>query len=66
MLRWYAPSAVRTYARDRYEYRRLKAKANELADRYGPDVVLIEGASPGIALAQELKARGGLVVEVSA
>ena len=41
--------------RGRYEYPRLKATALALAERYKPDVVLIEDASTGTALAQELK-----------
>jgi predicted phage terminase large subunit-like protein len=41
--------------RGRFEYPRLKSFAITLADRYKPDVVLIEEASTGIALAQELR-----------
>ena len=41
--------------RGRYEYPRLKATALALAERYEPDVVLIEDASTGTALAQELE-----------
>lgn len=41
--------------RGRYEYPRLKAKALELAARHKPSIILIEDASTGTALAQELK-----------
>lgn len=41
--------------RGRYEYPRLKAIALTLAQRFKPDVILVEEASTGIALAQELK-----------
>lgn len=41
--------------RGRYEYPRLKATAIALTERFKPDVVLIEEASTGIALAQELR-----------
>lgn len=41
--------------RGRYEYPRLKALALSLAQRFRPDVILVEEASTGIALAQELK-----------
>ena len=40
--------------RDRYDYPRLKATAIALAKRFQPHAVLIEEASTGIALAQEL------------
>jgi predicted phage terminase large subunit-like protein len=41
--------------RGRYDYPRLKATAIELAQKYRPHNVLIEDASTGTALAQELK-----------
>jgi predicted phage terminase large subunit-like protein len=41
--------------RGRYEYPRLKATAIALAQKYRPQCVLIEDASTGTALAQELK-----------
>ena len=41
--------------RGRYEYPRLKDTAIALAQRFKPDTVLIEDASTGIALAQELR-----------
>ena len=41
--------------RGRYEYPRLKATAIALAQKYRPHCVLIEDASTGTALAQELK-----------
>jgi predicted phage terminase large subunit-like protein len=41
--------------RGRYEYPRLRDTAVALAKRHKPDVVLIEDASVGTALAQELK-----------
>ena len=44
--------------RGRYEYPRLKQTVIALADRFKPDRVLIEDASTGIALAQELKQLG--------
>jgi len=40
--------------RGRYEYPQLRATAIELAERFQPDEILIEEASTGIALAQEL------------
>jgi predicted phage terminase large subunit-like protein len=40
--------------RGRYEYPRLRDTAVRLAERFKPNVVLIEDASTGIALAQEL------------
>ena len=43
--------------RDRFEYPRLRDTALELAQRFGPDVILIEDASTGTALAQELRTR---------
>ena len=41
--------------RGRYEYPVLRQVVTELVKRYAPDVVLIEDASTGIALAQELR-----------
>ena len=41
--------------RGRYDYPTLRKKAIALAERFKPDVILIEDASAGIALAQELK-----------
>jgi predicted phage terminase large subunit-like protein len=41
--------------RGRYEYPLLRSIAIQLAKRFKPDVVLIEDASTGIALAQELR-----------
>ena len=41
--------------RGRYEYPLLRATAIALAERYDPDMILIEDASTGIALAQELE-----------
>jgi phage terminase large subunit-like protein len=49
--------------RARFEYPRLRKMAITLADRYRPDVVLIEDASTGIALAQELREALHLVVK---
>jgi predicted phage terminase large subunit-like protein len=44
--------------RGRYEYPRLKETALTLAERYKPDVILIEDASTGSPLAQELRLAG--------
>jgi len=41
--------------RGRYEYPRLRDTAITLAQRFNPSVILIEDASTGIALAQELR-----------
>ncbi len=41
--------------RGRYDYPRLRATAIALAERYKPQQILIEDASTGIALAQELR-----------
>jgi predicted phage terminase large subunit-like protein len=41
--------------RGRYEYPRLRSTAIALAERFQPDTILVEDASTGIALAQELK-----------
>ena len=40
--------------RGRYEYPRLRATAIALAERFDPAAILIEDASTGIALAQEM------------
>jgi len=48
--------------RDRYEYPQLRATAIALAERYKPDTILIEEASTGIALAQELRQAGTFAV----
>ena len=48
--------------RGRYEYPRLKETAIRLAERFKPRVILIEDASTGIALAQELKQAGTFAV----
>jgi predicted phage terminase large subunit-like protein len=45
--------------RGRYEYPQLRAAAIAQAERYKPDTILIEEASTGIALAQELR-QGGM------
>jgi predicted phage terminase large subunit-like protein len=44
--------------RGRFEYPVLRDTAIELANRFKPDEILIEEASTGIALCQELQARG--------
>jgi predicted phage terminase large subunit-like protein len=49
--------------RGRYEYPRLRETAIALAQRYKPSSVLIEDASTGIALAQELRQAGTFVVK---
>lgn len=41
--------------RGRYDYPALRKKAIALAEQFKPDIVLVEDASTGIALAQELK-----------
>jgi predicted phage terminase large subunit-like protein len=48
--------------RGRYEYPPLRATALALAKRFKPDTILIEDASTGIALQQELKAAGSYAV----
>jgi predicted phage terminase large subunit-like protein len=48
--------------RDRYEFPRLRDTATELARRFKPDQILIEDASTGIALAQELRKTGDFCV----
>ena len=44
--------------RDRFDFPRLRDAAKALADRYKPYAILIEDASAGISLAQELRAMG--------
>jgi predicted phage terminase large subunit-like protein len=48
--------------RGRYEYPRLRETAAALAERYKPSVIMIEDASTGIALAQELRQAGTFAV----
>ena len=48
--------------RDRFEYPLLRDAAIELAKRFQPHEILIEEASTGIALAQELRDRGDFFV----
>jgi predicted phage terminase large subunit-like protein len=48
--------------RDRFEYPLLRDTAIELADRFKPDEILIEEASTGIALAQELREKGDFFI----
>jgi predicted phage terminase large subunit-like protein len=48
--------------RGRYEYPRLRETAAALADRFKPSVIMIEDASTGIALAQELRQAGTFAV----
>lgn len=50
--------------RGRYEYPRLRETALALAERYKPTTILIEDASTGVALAQELKDAGRFRVEL--
>ena len=45
-------------ARGRFEYPELKRTAMALAERYKPTAVLIEDASAGISLAQDMRAEG--------
>jgi predicted phage terminase large subunit-like protein len=49
--------------RGRYEYPRLRNTALALAERFRPDAILIEDASTGIALAQELSQARIYVIE---
>lgn len=49
--------------RDRFDYPRLRNKAIALAERYAPSTILIEDASTGIALSQELRQSGIFVVK---
>lgn len=49
--------------RGRYEYPRLREIALALAAKWKPDRILIEDASTGIALAQELKQHGTYAVK---
>lgn len=48
--------------RGRFEYPLLRSTAIELAQRFRPDEILIEDASTGIALAQELRDNGDFFV----
>lgn len=48
--------------RGRYEYPRLRETAAALAERFKPGVIMIEDASTGIALAQELRQAGTYAV----
>jgi predicted phage terminase large subunit-like protein len=48
--------------RDRFEYPLLRDTALELANRFKPHEILIEDASTGIALAQELREQGNFFV----
>jgi predicted phage terminase large subunit-like protein len=48
--------------RGRYEYPRLRETAAALADRFKPSIIMIEDASTGIALAQELRQAGTYAV----
>ena len=48
--------------RGRYEYPRLRETAAALAQRFKPSVIMIEDASTGIALAQELRQAGTFAV----
>ena len=50
--------------RGRYEYPRLKETALTLADRYKPNEILIEDASTGSPLAQELEEEGIFSVQL--
>ena len=50
--------------RGRYDYPRLRSTAVALADRYDPDVILIEDASTGTALAADLKQSHRLAVKL--
>ncbi len=49
--------------RGRYEYPQLRAIAVALAQRYDPHKIMIEDASTGIALAQELRQAGFYLVD---
>jgi len=49
--------------RGRYEYPRLREMAIALADRFKPHKILIEDASTGTALAQELRQAGAYSVK---
>ncbi|KQW20975.1 hypothetical protein ASC80_12515 [Afipia sp. Root123D2] len=50
--------------RGRYEYPRLRATAIALAERFKPHKILIEDASTGVALAQELRQSGIYAVKL--
>src|SRR2546423_10195546 len=49
--------------RGRYEYPQLRSIALALAKKYDPNRILIEDASTGIALAQELRQAGFYMVD---
>ncbi len=49
--------------RGRYDYPKLKATALALAERHDPTAILIEDASAGISLAQEIRALGSYRVK---
>jgi predicted phage terminase large subunit-like protein len=49
--------------RGRYNYPQLRDTARKLAERFRPHVILIEDASTGTALAQELRQAGVFVVQ---
>jgi predicted phage terminase large subunit-like protein len=51
-------------SRGRYEYPRLRDTAFTLAERFKPDTILVEDASTGSALAQELKAKRSWAVRL--
>jgi predicted phage terminase large subunit-like protein len=51
-------------SRGRYEYPRLRDTAVTLAERFKPDTILVEDASTGSALAQELKAKRSWAVRL--
>ena len=48
--------------RDRFDYPRLKQTAMTLADRHKPDVILIEDATTGSPLAQEMLRAGNFAI----
>jgi predicted phage terminase large subunit-like protein len=50
--------------RGRYEYPQLRAIALDLAKRYDPHKIMIEDASTGIALGQELRQAGHYMVDL--
>jgi predicted phage terminase large subunit-like protein len=50
--------------RGRYEYPKLRDAVLALAKRFEPNTILIEDASTGTALAQELRQMGGFVVKL--
>lgn len=50
--------------RDRFEYPRLKETALKLAEKFKPDSILVEDASTGAPLAQELRQAGIYAVQL--